>query len=64
MPRICQREGCGKRLLDDEGNPEYNNNRRFCGDECLKLDKQERLEAQRAIGRRLGQCQLCGRKLP
>ena len=59
MPRICNREGCGKRIVDKDGSPDYR--KHFCGPACLKIDKRERLQAKRARleGRR---CSHCGRK--
>jgi hypothetical protein len=59
MPRVCNREGCGKRILGAEGNPDYR--KHFCGSTCLKIDKRERLQAKRSgtEGRR---CSHCGRK--
>ncbi len=59
MPRICNREGCGKRILAKDGSPDYR--KHFCGAMCLKIDKRERLQAKRARldGRR---CPHCGRK--
>jgi hypothetical protein len=59
MPRICNREGCGKRIAARDGSPDYR--KHFCGAACLKIDKRERLQAKRARleGRR---CSHCGRK--
>jgi hypothetical protein len=59
MPRICNREGCGKRILTKDGSPDYR--KHFCGSACLKIDKRERLEAKRTRlrGKR---CSVCGRK--
>jgi endogenous inhibitor of DNA gyrase (YacG/DUF329 family) len=58
MPRICNREGCGKRIVAGDGSPDYR--KHFCGAACLKIDKRERLRAKRARleGRR---CPHCGR---
>jgi endogenous inhibitor of DNA gyrase (YacG/DUF329 family) len=59
MPRICSREGCGKRIVAKDGSPDYR--KHFCGAACLKIDKRERLQAKRA--RLEGQrCPHCGRK--
>jgi hypothetical protein len=59
MPRICNREACGKRILTKDGRPDYR--KHFCGSLCLKIDKRERLEAKRTRlrGKR---CSVCGRK--
>lgn len=59
MPRICNRENCGKRIVSTDGSPDYR--KHFCGAACLKIDKRERLQAKRARleGRR---CPHCGRK--
>jgi hypothetical protein len=59
MPRICNREGCGKRIVAKDGSPNYR--KHFCGSACLKIDKRERLQAKRL---RLAsqRCSHCGRK--
>jgi hypothetical protein len=59
MPRVCNREGCGRRIVAKDGSPDYR--KHFCGSPCLKIDKRERLQAKRA---RLanGRCPHCGRK--
>lgn len=59
MPRICNREGCGKRIVAKDGSPDYR--KHFCCPACLKIDKRERLQAKgaRLEGRR---CPHCGRK--
>jgi len=59
MARICNREGCGKRIVAKDGSPDYR--KHFCGSACLKIDKRERLEAKRTrlTGKR---CSVCGRK--
>lgn len=59
MPRICNREECGKRIVAKDGSPDYR--KHFCGAACLKIDKRERLRAKRA---RLEdrRCPHCGRK--
>jgi hypothetical protein len=59
MPRICNREGCGRRIVAKDGSPDYR--KHFCGAACLKIDKRERLQAKRA---RLEGCRCphCGRK--
>jgi endogenous inhibitor of DNA gyrase (YacG/DUF329 family) len=45
MPRVCAREGCGKRLIRKEGSPDYH--RHFCGPECKNADKRERMQEKR-----------------
>ena len=59
MARVCNREGCGKRIVSKDGSPDYR--KHFCGPACLKIDKRERLQAKRV---RLGnqRCSHCGRK--
>lgn len=59
MSRICNREGCGRRIVAKDGSPDYR--KHFCCAACLKIDKRERLRAKRARleGRR---CPHCGRK--
>lgn len=59
MPRVCNRDGCGKRIVDREGSADYR--KHFCGAACLKIDKRERLQAKRLrLGNR--RCSHCGRK--
>src|SRR6185437_16110607 len=59
MPRICNREGCGRRIVARDGSTDYR--KHFCGPACLKIDKRERLQAKRL---RLENCRCshCGRK--
>jgi hypothetical protein len=59
MPRVCNREGCGRRIVSKDGTPDYR--KHFCGSACLRIDKRERLQAKRTRleGRR---CSHCGRK--
>jgi hypothetical protein len=59
MPRVCNQEGCGQRLVAKDGSSDYR--RHFCGPECLRIDKRERMQSSR---RRLknGRCRRCGRK--
>ena len=59
MPRICNREGCGKRIVARDGNPDYR--KHFCGPACLKIDKRERLQAKR-VRLENQRCPRCGRK--
>lgn len=59
MPRICNREGCGKRILDKDGGPDYR--KHFCGPACLRIDKRERLLAKRDR-LKTQRCPQCGRK--
>jgi hypothetical protein len=58
--RVCNRWGCGKRILDKSGHPAFNRN--FCGTECRRADKRERLQDRRQRAR-TGRCAACGRKL-
>lgn len=59
LPRVCNREGCGKRIVAKDGSPDYR--KHFCGAVCLRIDKRERLVAkrERIRGRR---CPQCGRR--
>jgi DNA-directed RNA polymerase subunit RPC12/RpoP len=59
MPRICNREGCGRRIVAKDGSADYR--KHFCGSASLKIDKRERLQAKRTRleSRR---CPHCGRK--
>ena len=59
MPRVCAREGCGKRLIRYDGTPDYH--RHFCGSECKNADKRERMKAKRQQAK-VGSCPLCGHK--
>lgn len=59
MPRICNREGCGKRIVAKDGSPDYR--KHFCGSGCLKIDKRERLQAKR-VKLENQRCSHCGRK--
>jgi hypothetical protein len=59
MPRICNREGCGKRIVGKDGSPDYR--KHFCGSSCLKIDKRERLQAKR-LRLENQRCSHCGRK--
>lgn len=56
MPRVCNREGCGARIVGKDGSPDYR--KHFCGPACLRADKRERLLAkrQRLKTRRCPQC--------
>lgn len=61
MPRVCNREGCGKRIVAKDGTPDYR--KHFCGAVCLKIDKRERVQSKRArLDNR--RCPHCGRKPP
>lgn len=42
MPRVCAREGCGKRLVRKDGTPDYH--RHFCSSECKNADKREGMQ--------------------
>jgi hypothetical protein len=59
MPRVCNREGCGKQIVGKDGRSDYR--KHFCSIPCLNNDKRERLQAKRLRleGRR---CSHCGRK--
>jgi hypothetical protein len=59
MPRVCNREGCGKRIVAKDGSPDYR--KHFCGSACLKIDKRERLQAKR-LRLENRRCSHCGRK--
>jgi hypothetical protein len=59
VPRICNREGCGRRIVAEDGSPDYR--KHFCGSACLKIDKRERLQARR-LRVKNQQCSHCGRK--
>lgn len=59
MPRVCAREGCGKRLIRKNGTPDYH--RHFCSSECKNTDKRERIQAKRQQAK-AGSCPLCGHK--
>lgn len=59
MPRLCNREGCGRRIVGSDGRPSYD--RHFCSAGCRREDKRERVEEMRRKAR-IGRCGLCGRK--
>jgi hypothetical protein len=59
MPRICNRDGCGKPILMKDGSPDYR--KHFCGPACLKIDKRERLQARR-LRLENQRCSHCGRR--
>ena len=59
MPRVCNRQGCGRRIVGKDGRPRYD--RHFCGADCLREDKRERLAEMRRKAR-MGTCRTCGRK--
>jgi hypothetical protein len=59
MPRVCAREGCGKRLVRKDGTPDYR--RHFCARECKNADKRERMQEKRQQAK-AGSCPLCGHK--
>lgn len=59
MARVCNREGCGNRIVDEGGRPDYR--KHFCGPACLKIDKRERLQAKR-LRLENQRCTHCGRK--
>jgi len=59
MPIVCNREGCGKRVVGKDGRPRYDRN--FCGADCRREDKRERVAEMRRKAR-IGRCGVCGRK--
>lgn len=59
MPRVCAREGCGKRLIRKDGTPDYR--RHFCETGCKNADKRERMQAKRQQAQ-TSSCPLCGHK--
>lgn len=44
MPRVCNREGCGKLIVAKDGSPDYR--KHFCGSACLKIDKQKEPDSE------------------
>jgi hypothetical protein len=59
MPRVCIRKGCAKDLLKRDGSPDFR--RIFCGDECKKVERLEKLRVKRAAAAK-GKCPPCGRR--
>ena len=59
MPRVCNREGCGKRIVGSDGRPSYD--RHFCSAGCRREDKREHMAELRRKAR-IGRCRFCGRK--
>ncbi len=59
MPRVCNREGCGKRVVGKDGKPNYDHH--FCSVECRAEDKREHIAEVRRKAR-IGRCRFCGRK--
>jgi len=59
MPRVCNLEGCGKRIVWKDGRSRYDRN--FCSADCRREDKRERVAEMRRKAR-TGRCGLCGRK--
>jgi endogenous inhibitor of DNA gyrase (YacG/DUF329 family) len=55
MPRICSR--CGEDFVQADGSLDYR--RHFCGDECSRADRHERMQAMRAR-LKTGRCPTCG----
>jgi hypothetical protein len=53
--------GCGTKLLDKNGNPDFS--RKFCGKECLTIDKKERMQVRRGNAKKNGRCSSCGQIL-
>lgn len=61
MPRICNRQGCGKLLMSKDGRPDYRSH--FCGRQCKNADSRE---AKQVLRERIRQnkCPLCGHRPP
>jgi len=59
MPRVCNREGCGRRILEKNDSPSYD--RHFCSSNCRREDKREHMAELRRKAR-IGRCRFCGRK--
>lgn len=59
MPRVCNREGCGRRIVGKDDSPSYD--RHLCSADCLRQDKRERVVEMRRRAR-IGRCKFCGRK--
>ncbi len=59
MPRVCIRKGCRVDLLKRDGSPDFR--RIFCGVECKKAERLEKLRAKRAVAAK-GKCPTCGRR--
>jgi hypothetical protein len=58
MPRICNREGCRKRIVAKDGSPDYR--KHFCGSACLKIDKRESVCKRKECGWRIGDAPIVG----
>lgn len=58
MPRVCNREGCGAKIVGNDGSPDFR--KHFCGPACLRADKRERLQAKRQK-LKTRRCPQCGR---
>jgi len=59
MPRVCIRKGCRVDLLKTDGSPDFR--RIFCGAECKKAERLEKLRVRRAAAAK-GKCPTCGRR--
>jgi hypothetical protein len=59
MPRVCIRKGCRVDLLKRDGSPDFR--RIFCGVECKKAERLEKLRVKRAVAAK-GKCPTCGRR--
>jgi hypothetical protein len=58
MARVCSC-GCGKELVDKDGNPDYARTRRFFNRECSDNDKREQLKSKRETSKKKGRCSSC-----
>jgi hypothetical protein len=56
--RICNRAGCGRPILGKDGRPRYDRN--FCGPQCRRADKRERMQEKRHKAK-IGRCPVCCR---
>jgi len=56
---VCIRADCGTLLIGNDGRPVYDRN--FCGSDCRRADKRERMQEKRGKARS-GRCPHCGRK--
>ncbi len=57
--RVCSRAGCGQSIVGSDGRPRYDRN--FCGEECRRADKRERMQEKRRKAR-IGRCPTCGKQ--
>lgn len=59
MPRVCNRQGCGKLLMSKDGRLDFR--RHFCGRHCKNADARETKQALRERIRQ-NKCPTCGRR--